>query len=94
MPDTLFRVRWPDGGVETCYSPSTIIKTYYELGRPYALAEFLEQSRAGLHAASERVRERYGMSCARAMAQLDAIEARAKAFQPDAAPVLVEAFSG
>jgi uncharacterized repeat protein (TIGR04042 family) len=93
MPETHFRVRWPDGGVEVCYSPSTIIKQFFVLGRPYALDDFLDISRCALHAASERVREEYGMGCSRAMAQLDAIEARAKTQPPDGAPVLVEAFS-
>ena len=92
MPEVQFRVRWPDGEVETCYSPSTIIKDYFQVGRPYALAEFLEASRRGLHAASERVRERYGMSCSRAMAQLASIEATALRQGSQVAPVLIEGF--
>jgi uncharacterized repeat protein (TIGR04042 family) len=77
MPETLFRIRWPDGGVETCYSPSTVIRSHFEAGRAYSLPEFLSRCRDGLHAASERVRARYGgAGCSRAMAQLAAIEAR------------------
>ncbi len=92
MPEVRFRVRWPDGGIETCYSPSTIIKNFLEVGHPYPLDEFLERSRSGLYAASERVREEYGMTCSRAMAQLDAIEAKVKK-QTSATPVVVEAFT-
>lgn len=92
MPAVHFRVRWPDGDVETCYSPSTIIRDYFEVGHAYPLAEFLEASRRGLHAASERVRERYGMGCSRAMAQLAAIEATAKRQGGGDAPVLIEGF--
>ncbi len=94
MPETRFKVRWPDGGVETCYSPSTIIRDFYEVGRSYTPTEFLAVSRAGLGAASERVRARYGGSgCSRAMAQLAAIETRAKTLDAGAA-IEVEAFLG
>ncbi len=93
MPETLFHVRWPDGATETCYSPSTIIRDFYEVGRSYTPAEFLTASRDGLHAASERVRMRYGSGCSRAMAQLAAIEHRAKTLDASAA-VTVEGFIG
>ena len=91
MPETLFKVCWPDGAVETCYSPSTIIRDFYEVGRSYTLAEFLTASRQGLNAASDRVRMRYGSGCSRAMAQLAAIESRAKVLNENAA-VKVEGF--
>lgn len=93
MPEVHFRVRWPDGGIETCYSPSTVIKEFLVVGRPYPLPDFLERSRSGLQAASERVRAIYGSGCSRAMGQLAAIEARAAAQAGRDAPVLVEAFS-
>jgi uncharacterized repeat protein (TIGR04042 family) len=93
MPETLFRVRWPDGGVEVCYSPSTIVKDYFIAGKTYSLDEFVELSRAALYAASERVRAQYGMHCARAMAQLEAIEAKAKTQSANPMPVIIEAFS-
>ncbi len=92
MPEVHFRVRWPDGGVETCYSPSTVIKDFFVAGEAYSMADFLQRSRTGLHAASERVRAVYGMGCSRAMAQLAAIEAKASA-QPGDAAVIVETFS-
>lgn len=98
MPETLFNVRWPDGRVETCYSPSTIIRDFYEIGRNYTLAEFLAASRQGLQAASDRVRARYGSGCSRAMAQLAAIEHRAKVLGEgtlsENAAVKVEGFVG
>ena len=93
MPETLFKVRWPDGVVETCYSPSTIIREFYEVGRSYTRPEFLAASRAGLKAASDRVRMRYGSGCSRAMAQLAAIEHRAKTLDDEAA-IKVEEFLG
>ena len=93
MPVTRFKVRWPDGGVETCYSPSTVIKDYFQVGRSYALSEFLDLCRQALHAASDRVRVRYGGSgCSQAMAQLAAIEATAKRQAHHEAAVRIEGF--
>ena len=92
MPEVHFRVRWPDGSVETCYSPSTVIENFFVAGEAYSLADFLARSRAGLQAASERVRAVYGSGCSRAMAQLAAIESRADA-QTSEAAVVVETFS-
>ena len=95
MPETLFRVRWPDGQTETCYSPSTVIRDFFEPGRTYPLPDFLQASRAGLRAASDRVRMRHGFGCSRAMAQLSAIEHRVEGFTQtpdDTAVVTVEAF--
>ena len=95
MPEVLFKVRWPDGRLETCYSPSRVIRDYYQVGRSYTLPEFLAASREGLHAASERVRSRYGGSgCSRAMAQLTSIERHVAAYSAsnDNSAVKVEAF--
>ncbi len=80
MPEMWFKLRWPDGERETCYSPSTAIADYLKAGARYPLAEFLERSRAGLGAASERVRARYGMPCSRALGQLARIEEAAKRY--------------
>jgi uncharacterized repeat protein (TIGR04042 family) len=93
MPEVHFRVRWPDGGLDTCYSPSTVIKDFFVVGQPYPLDEFLQRSRSGLNAASERIRALYGMHCSRALGQLAAIEAKAKSQPTDGTPVRVEAFS-
>ena len=92
MPETLFRVRWPDGVAETCYSPSTVIKDYFDAGRSYQLTEFVMRCRQGLNAASDRVRALYGgTGCSLAKAQLAAIEERARHVVPDAI-VRVEGF--
>jgi uncharacterized repeat protein (TIGR04042 family) len=93
MPETLFRIRWPDDSVEDCYSPSTIVKQFFDAGESYPLNEFVERSRAALYAASERVQALYGMPCSRALAQLEKIEAKAKTQSADLSSVLVEAFS-
>jgi uncharacterized repeat protein (TIGR04042 family) len=86
IPEIGFRIRWPDGTRETCYSPSLVIKDYFAVGTDYPLAEFLQRSRTALCIASERVKAKYGMPCSRALAQLARIEAAAGAFTdvPDA----------
>ncbi len=84
MPEMHFIVRWPDGGDTRCYSPSLVVREYLELGRSYALAEFVRRSRTMLSIGSERVRAKYGYACSAAMDQLREIEARAADFAPDA----------
>ena len=86
-------VRWPDGSVTTCYSPSLVIRDYLEIGATYPLNEFVERSRAALSIASERVREKYGAPCARAARQLAQIEAKAGAFAGTAGAVRIESYA-
>lgn len=93
MPEMRFRVSWPDGTSETCYSPSLVIKHYFAVGESYLLAEFLTRSRASLKIASDRVREKYGRPCGRALAQLTRIEAVSQTFAgTPGARVVIDAF--
>jgi uncharacterized repeat protein (TIGR04042 family) len=80
MPEIRFRIRWPDGSAETCYSPSLIVKDFFSAGESYPLGDFLARSRTALDIASERVKEKYGWRCSRAAAQLARIEATAQNF--------------
>ena len=77
MPEMRFRIRWPDGVQESCYSPSLVIKDYFQPGESYNLDEFLTRARTALNIASERVKARYGMPCSLAMGQLARLESRA-----------------
>lgn len=93
MPELIFTVRWPDQTQSECYSPSTIVKDYFSVGQSYPLAEFVGLSRTALIAASERVRARYGHSCASALGQLTEIERCAQQFNDVAnASVVIENF--
>ncbi|MGZ5051931.1 MAG: MSMEG_0570 family nitrogen starvation response protein [Methylobacter sp.] len=93
MPEMRFRVRWPDQSESVCYSPSQIIKDFFEAGRDYPLYEFIERSREALSIASERVRQKYGYACSSAMDQLTKIEIQAIRFGDDDNPrVLVVEF--
>jgi len=94
MPEMHFRVRWPDGTRETCYSPSRVVRDYFVAGESYTLADFLARCRAALSAASERVREKYGVPCGRAASELARLEARGRGFADmSEARVTVEALA-
>ncbi len=87
MPELVFRLRWPDGRDQICYSPSTVLREHLVPGT-VRVDEFVRQVRAGLSAASDRVRARYGVPCSLALAQLTAIEAEA-ARHDAAAPITI-----
>jgi uncharacterized repeat protein (TIGR04042 family) len=80
MPEIRFRIRWPDGSAETCYSPSLVVKEFFAVGASYPLGDFLQRTRTALDIASESVKEKYGWRCSRAAAQLARIETAAKNF--------------
>lgn len=86
MPEMLFHVRWPDGAIEACYSPSLVIKDHFAVGESYPLSDFLSRSRTALTEASARVEQRFGFACSRALGQLARIEAAVGRFDslPDA----------
>ncbi|MBJ3762514.1 MSMEG_0570 family nitrogen starvation response protein [Maribius pontilimi] len=83
MPEVDFRIRWPDGSEESCYSPSTAIRTYLSAGKTYALRDFMDRSLAGLDLAARRVEAKYGFRCTSADAQAARLTARAAAFSPE-----------
>jgi uncharacterized repeat protein (TIGR04042 family) len=93
MPEMRFRIRWPDGASEDCYSPSLVVKDFLSVGASYPLADFVERSLTALEIGSERVKEKYGRRCSRAAAQAARIETVAKSFAGLAdARVVVDAF--
>jgi uncharacterized repeat protein (TIGR04042 family) len=93
MPEMRFRIRWPDGMEETCYSPSLVVKDFLAVGESYPVADFLERSRTALTIANERVKAKYGYACSQAIVQLDRIETAASEFAdiPEAR-VVIDAF--
>nr|WP_321983350.1 MSMEG_0570 family nitrogen starvation response protein [uncultured Lichenicoccus sp.] len=90
MPEMQFRVRWPDGRETLCYSPSLVVREHLAPGRSYALPDFLARTRTALQIASDRVQQKYGMPCSRAIGQLRAIETQAARHAPDAAVTVTE----
>jgi len=74
MPEMRFRILWPDGVTETCYSPSLVVKDHLSVGAGYEPGEFLARCRVALNIASDRVKEKYGHACSLALGQLARIE--------------------
>lgn len=88
MPETRFKIQWPDGSEETCYSPSSIVKKYLELDRDYELADFVERARTALNIASDRVKAKYGRPCGLAIGQLAEIQFKAAQFNSHSHPIV------
>lgn len=95
MPEMHFHVRWPQGQVVQCYSPSYVIEEHLTVGSEYSVPEFVSRVRAALTIASERVFARYGFECSSALDQLRAVEEAAAALTPaeHAGKVLVVGFT-
>lgn len=77
MPEIRFDIRWPDGTLERCYSPSLVVQELLPAGQ-LPVFEFMERARAALQIGAERVRLKYGFSCSAALDQLAALERRAR----------------
>ena len=74
-----------------CYSPSLVVREYLEVGRGYALPDFMDRSRTMLNIGSERVRAKFGYACSAAMDQLQELETRAAGYAAEQ-EVVVTAF--
>ncbi|MDO9409333.1 MAG: MSMEG_0569 family flavin-dependent oxidoreductase [Patulibacter sp.] len=83
MPEVHFQVSWPDGHVQRCTSPSRAIEAHLAPAATYPVAEFVRRVDAGMDAASERVRQQYGMACTSAMAQKESVAQAAAEHAPD-----------
>ncbi|KPQ35400.1 MAG: MSMEG_0570 family protein [Phormidesmis priestleyi Ana] len=84
MPEINFKIQWPNGQQDLCYSPSLVVKKYFEPGAHYTVTEFVSRSKEALTIASDRVQEKYGFPCSLALGQLRKIETTAQ--QYDATP--------
>ena len=77
MPEMNFRVKWPNGQEQECYSPSYVIEEHLVVGESYEVDDFVGRVGSALRTASERVFARYGFECSSALDQLRAIEEKA-----------------
>lgn len=80
MPAMHYHLRWPDGAESACYSPSLVIKDFFEPGASYPLPTFMAKVREATQIASDRVRAKFGFACSMAADQLQIIEAEAARF--------------
>ncbi|WP_354438358.1 MSMEG_0570 family nitrogen starvation response protein [Marmoricola sp. OAE513] len=78
-----FTVRWPDGSVEECYSPSLVVHDHLEEGATYAVEDFVSRTVTALDLASARVREKFGFACTSAAATSEQVVRSAAFFSPD-----------
>ncbi len=60
--------------MKSCYSPSTVVRSYFRAGDELPVSEFVSRSRQALNEASDRVRAKFGFACSSAAAQLAEIE--------------------
>jgi uncharacterized repeat protein (TIGR04042 family) len=75
MPETYLKVQLPNDKEETIYSPSTVIKEYFEKASVMSLDEFQTNCSKALNHASKRVYERFGYECTSAMGELGRVNA-------------------
>jgi uncharacterized repeat protein (TIGR04042 family) len=74
MPEVYMRIQWPDDTTDRVYSPSSIIRDFFEEEEQMTVAAFEERITNALTRASERVREVYGMECASAKQELRRVQ--------------------
>lgn len=82
MPEMTFIVRWPDGSVDECYSPSLVMHDHLQVGANYTVADFATRSVDALSIASDRVRARFGYFCSSASDSAAQIQRTSAAFAP------------
>ncbi|MCW2824119.1 MAG: family nitrogen starvation response protein [Aeromicrobium sp.] len=83
MPEMTVTVRWPDGRVVDCYSPSLVMHDHLAPGTTYRVDEFTQRSEVALGEASERVRLKYGFACSASAASFESIQRIASAFSAE-----------
>lgn len=80
MPEMTFTVRWPDGTVVDCYSPSLVMHDHLVVGASYPVADFVAKTTEALDLASLRVKAKFGFECTSAMQQKSEIAETAATF--------------
>ncbi|NRQ50191.1 MSMEG_0570 family nitrogen starvation response protein [Aeromicrobium stalagmiti] len=80
MPEMTVTVRWPDGRVADCYSPSLVMHDHLSPGSTYRVDDFTRRSATALAEASERVRAKYGFACTASAASFERIQTTASTF--------------
>lgn len=89
MPEMSFEIAWPDGTVQSCYSPSLVIHDHLATGIDYSIDDFLVHASTALTIASERIKAKFGFYCTSAAGTLAAIESAAARARTHPGPVRV-----
>ena len=66
MPAVHFDIEWPDETVTTHYSPSTVVREYFQPGERLAISTLLKRSEQAMSHASDRVVAKFGFACSSA----------------------------
>lgn len=90
MPEMTVTVRWPDGRMTDCYSPSLVMHDHLTPRTTYRVDDFTRRSATALAEASERVRARYGFTCSASAASLERIRLDAARYDAAALVEVVE----
>lgn len=69
MPVTYIHIELPDQKKDKIYSPSSVIREYFNPGEIHSIDNFLTICSKGLNEASERVRQKFGYACTSAIAE-------------------------
>ncbi|MCX6395493.1 MAG: MSMEG_0570 family nitrogen starvation response protein [Propionibacteriales bacterium] len=77
-----FTVRWPDGRVDDCYSPSLVMHDHLDVGATYTVEDFVNRAAIALDQASERVRARFGFACSASAASSERVRLTGALFEP------------
>ena len=80
MPVTYVNIEWPNKETDQVYSPSSVVKEYFNSGETLTVQEFLNTCNQSLDIASERVREKFGYACTSAQSESQRIEEKCKNF--------------
>ena len=78
MPITYVHIELPDQTKDQIYSPSSVIKEYFNPGEDLTVSKFLTTCNEGLQEASERVRQKFGYACTSAIAESQRIHTLCK----------------
>jgi uncharacterized repeat protein (TIGR04042 family) len=76
MPEVRMQIEWPGQEADQVYSPSSVIRDYFEEGESMPVADFEARVVEALEAAGDRVREVYGTRCASARAETERLRDR------------------
>jgi putative flavoprotein involved in K+ transport len=82
MPEVEFTVRWPDGRLQRCISPSRGIAQHVVAGGRYPAPEFVRRARSALEGGSLRLQQLRGFGCSSATQLIDELEAAAAPLAP------------
>ncbi len=90
MPEVYMQIKWPDDSTDRVYSPSSVIREFFEEGEELSISTFEDRVTEALNRASERVREVYGMECASAKQELQRLRTALRERSDDGTVTVVE----